>query len=177
MSQSFQASIAPDASGPALRALLTDNDGAVQSPANLVSGSSGFPTLLRQLVNGTGAGQANKFWYTASRALAAGANDDWVLNGGTLKDRFGNAVSLTTIVYVLMRLRSPATGVRLLLGNAGSNPWAGWWGGGTTTLTVRTWLQQLDDIDGMPVNPGDTLRVRNPGGASTNYDLVLIGRG
>jgi hypothetical protein len=178
MSQTLTAVLADDVGAP-LRITLIDNDGTIRVPTKITAGSGLFKSLRRALANGTGSGQGNKCFYQANRSLAAGGNDNWVLNGAgaNTTDRYGNVITWLKVKYALLRLTAPAAGVSLLLGNHATHPWAGWWGGGTTVLTVKVWTQHVDDLDGLTVNVNDALRVNNPGGAPVIYDIVLLGTG
>lgn len=156
---------------------LLDNDSANVSPSRITPGAGGVPSLTRRLANGTGAGKANKLWSKFS-TLAAGANDDWVLSGGSnVKDRWNNAINFTKVKWFFFALSSPATARKLRLGAAAANPWPAWFGATNDVEDVQDVLLRIDGSDGWAVSANHTLRVNNPSAVSLDYVIAAIGEG
>lgn len=171
MSQTVSGSI-----DPVIRLILADSDGVVSVPDPIVTGGA-FATLKRTFTNGTGANKLNKLWRKRS-TLAAAANNDWVLRGGSnVLDRFGNVISFTSVALVIVRVVSPATTKKVRLGAAAANPWTGWFGAIAHTEEVQTWSIKVADIDRWAVAANETLRVNNPTAASLDYDIIIGGQG
>lgn len=144
-------------------------------PDNLRTGTGKFSNVNNTLQNGSGAGQALYSWHD-NRTVNAGINDDLVLTGGTLKDAFGNVLAFTSVKWVLIRIVSPATGNRLLVGNHPTNAVPLWMSAGNVTTEVRSVLFQENQIDGWAVGGAQTtLRINNPSAGSVTYDISIVG--
>lgn len=143
-------------------------------PDRLVAGSPSFAALTKTLANGTGANKANKrYWH--NRTVANGTNDDIDLT--TLTDDFGSTINFSLLKWVLIRLSAPATGVRVVIGNAGTNSFVGWFGAAAHTEEVRDQLWRVNQIDGWTVdNTHKILRINNPTGSPIAYDIALLGQ-
>jgi hypothetical protein len=138
-----------------------------------VAGMKGFASFAKALANGTGANNARyRFWkqYTTS----GGANNDLDLT--SLTDDFGVTVTFSLVKWFLLRITSPATGVRLVVGNQGTNTFVGWFGAATHTEEVRDWIAKINQLDGWTVDSTHkALRINNPTGSAITYDLVILG--
>ena len=172
MSQTYNASLTMQ-----LIDQLIDNDGVVSSTDSLTTGGSNFAKLDHSLANGSGANKANKRFRTLGRVLLTGANDDWVLsNGINVKYKFQNVINFTLIKWLILRIPTPAAGVKLLIGNA-VVPWQGWFQTNTYSEYVQDLLIRCEQVDGWPVTPNQTFRVNNPTANPITYDLIIAGEG
>jgi len=138
-------------------------------------GSGGIAAFSKSLTDGTGANKANKLWHQ-QRSISAGANDDLDLR--SLTDRFTTALVFSKLKWFFLRLTSPATGVKLVMGNYGANGFTGWFGATTHTEDVADHVDKTNQIDGWTVDATHRyLRINNPGGAAVTYDIILVGEG
>ena len=100
----------------------------------------------------------------------------WILNNGSLLNAFGQALALTKVAWILIRLTAPATGARLLVGNAVANAWLAWFGAVTHTEEVRIVLCKDNQIDQWTVSgTSKVLRINNPTASAIVYDIVILG--
>jgi hypothetical protein len=154
---------------------VTDSARPAAINDTVVFGKGGLQTLTQTLSDGTGANKANKM-YAATVSLAAAATTTLVLSDGSLVQD-GQSVAFTIVRRVLIALRTPATGVKLRLGGAGTHPWAPWWSDQTITEDFPYIFWRAGDIDGFAVSSGshDQLKVANPSGSTQAADLVLVG--
>jgi hypothetical protein len=150
------------------------------SALDLVTGTA--PLRVRHavsLVNGTGAGAADRL-YSDRRTLAASATEDLDL-AGVLTDAFGASITFARIKGLIISASAANTN-NVIIGNATSNAWAALLGAtGTVTLRPGACLGVMAgpaDVTGYAVTAGtgDVLKVANSaGGSSVTYDVVLIG--
>ncbi|MFC8491783.1 hypothetical protein ACFUJU_13470 [Streptomyces sp. NPDC057235] len=151
--------------------------------ATLAQGQATYPFGLSRsvsLVDGTGAGAANRVW-TATRTLAASASEDLDL-AGVLTDAFGATVSFAK-VKGLMVTAADTNSNNVIIGGASSNGFISWVGAATHTVTVRpggalALLAGSADATGYAVtaSTGDLLKVANSGGGSSvTYSIAIIG--
>ena len=127
------------------------------------------------LSNGTAADQATNFWHD-KRSVGAAANDDLDLNNGSILNAFGQALALTKVAWVLIRLTAPGAGIRLVVGNAPTNPWLAWFGAVAHTEEVRTLVFKDNQIDQWTVSgTSKVLRINNPTASAVVYDIVILG--
>lgn len=132
------------------------------------------------LLDGTGAGQANRIFHD-QRTLAASTNEDLDL-AGVLLDPLGATLTFARIKALLVWAAAGNTN-NVIVGGAAATGFVSWVGGATHTLTVRPGAVLLlaageADAIGYVVGAGtaDLLRVANSGAGSTvTYDIVLIG--
>lgn len=135
-------------------------------------------TARVELQNGTGNGQADVL-FTDTRTLAASANEDLDL-AGVLVNAFGAIATFARVKAILIQAASGNTN-NIVVGAAASNAWAGFFGAGTHTLTVRPggfFCISATDATGYAVTAGtgDLLRVANSGGGTpVTYTIVIIG--
>jgi hypothetical protein len=149
--------------------------GTSQSPITdrLVAGTNGFATLNKSLTNGTGANKA-RYRYRKQRTVNNGANDDLDLTA--LVDDFGVTITFALVKWILIRIVTPATGVRVVVGNAASNVFTGWFGAAAHTEEVRDQIFKCNQIDGWTVSGTvKMLRINNPTGSPIVYDIVILG--
>ena len=140
-----------------------------------VSGTTALPALKKTLTDGATANKADNVWHDR-RTITAGANSDLDLNNGSLFNAHGVALALTRVVWFLMRLTAPATGVRLVVGNAAADPWLAWFGAVAHTEEVRGILLKENQIDAWTVSgTSKVLRINNPTGSSITYDIAVVG--
>lgn len=129
------------------------------------------------LVDGTGAGQAQKF-FRDRRTVTTGANDDLDLSG-TLTDAFGETLAFTAIKGILI-YSVPENSTNLTVGLS-SAPFVSWLGGTTPTLGPiipgGMFFLYRPDAAGYAVTAttADILRITNAAGASATYEIILVG--
>ncbi len=132
------------------------------------------------LASGTGAGQGDKFW-TAQRTIAASANDDLDLNGGSLVDAFGVALGFVKIKGIIVSAAA-ANANNVIIGGA-SSTFASWVTGTNPAVVVRpgttfALIAGQADASGYAVTAtsADVLRITNGGAGSTvTYDIQIWG--
>lgn len=136
----------------------------------ILSGSSGFASLRHSLSNGTGPNNA-RYRYRHQHTFVVG-NTDLDLLGG-ITDDYNVPISFSLLKWILFRVVTPTTGIKLILGNYGANGFQGPIG---TTLDVKDVELLIDPIDGWTVDGTHRyLRVNNPGAGTVITDVVLIG--
>lgn len=155
---------------------IADPDTLQQQPA--AYGFGVLPDLTLSLPQGTGSGQAQK-WYLARRTLASTATDLLDLAGG-LTDFQGNPITFSAVKRVLVAVVDPSAAKSVRVGPQGAaNAWQGWWGGVTSPVydTVFWKLDQINPYSGWTVTAGtgDILAVYNPSAGSVTYAVWIIG--
>ncbi|MFC8267811.1 hypothetical protein ACFUIZ_19070 [Streptomyces cinereoruber] len=150
---------------------------------SLPQGKATYPFGLSRsvsLVDGTGAGKADRVW-TATRTLAASASEDLDL-AGTLVDAFGATVSFAKIKALMVSAAAGNTN-NVVIGGASSNGFITWVGAATHTVIVRpggalALLTGEADANGYAVTAatGDLLKIANSGsGTPVTYSIAIIG--
>jgi hypothetical protein len=153
----------------------------------LVQGANGVAPPVQNLAasaalsltTGTTANKADGV-YSATRTLAASANESLDLAGG-LEDAFGNTLTFVDVVAVLI-VASAANTNDVLVGGAASNGWASPFGDATDVVKVRpggffVLAAGKDPAYAVTAATGDLLKIANSaGGSSVSYDIVVIGR-
>lgn len=139
----------------------------------LTVGAGGLPEFSFTLTDGTGVDEAQKQWY-AKRTVTAGSNDDIDLR--SLTGRYaGTTVSFDEVKWLIINIRSPGTGVRLVVGGAGTNEWSAWAAATGDKFNVEKFDLKVT-TDGWAVDSTHkVLRVNNPTASSVTYDIVVIG--
>lgn len=127
------------------------------------------------LTSGTGAGQADQLWFD-KRTILAAANDDLDLAGGITN---GLNQTVTFAKLKLMFIFSVAANLNNLTIGGGSNPLVNWVAaaGDANVVTPGGVLWLFSPGSGYAVTPGtaDILRVANPAGSASDYEIVLAG--
>lgn len=125
---------------------------------------------------GTGADQANQVW-SDQRTLAASANEELDIQGGTLENGFGQAITFSAIKAIFIRNRS-TTG-ELLVGGAAANAFDSPFGDSSDKVRVRRGgilLLTGPDAVGHAVDASDVLKIDNEDTVNTlTYDIILVG--
>lgn len=165
------------------------NYGITARLSPLITSSGNFPgsfqTLMEAaltLTDGTGADQADRFYY-AERTVATAANDDLDL-AGVLTDPFGAVLTFAKIKTILI-INAPKIGAanttNLTIGG-GTNPVTGLLGGTTPTLGPmkpgEVLLRHSSGASGLcsvTAGTADILRIANSSGASATYQIAIIG--
>jgi hypothetical protein len=145
--------------------------GASQAALNLPLGWN--------LVNGTGAGQADTAWWVQS-TLAASTSETWDF-AGTLRDLLNNLITLARIKALVVTAAAGNTN-NVVIGG-GATTLATLFGATTHTTPVRpggtvAWFVGANDAVGYTVTSGtgDLLQVGNSGaGSSVTYTIAVIG--
>jgi hypothetical protein len=133
---------------------------------------------LLQLLDGTGADQANQAW-SDTRTLAASTSEDLDM-AGVLTDAFGSTITFTKIKAILV-MADADNGDNIEVGGAASNAFASFLGDATDVVIVPPgglFLLTAPDATGFAVTAGtgDLLKINNAdSGAAADYTIVLIG--
>lgn len=133
---------------------------------------------LLQLLDGAGAGQANKAWHD-QRTLALSSNEDLDL-AGSLQDAFGNTITFTKIKAIIVAA-AEGNGDDITVGGASSNAMVNFVGDATDKIKVRPgglFVIACGDAAAYAVTAGtgDLLNIANEdGAASATYDIFVIG--
>lgn len=151
--------------------------------ANIHDNGSAIDPIAFGIANlfsdGTGADQANQFFYD-TRTVAPSASEDLDVNGTALTNVFGGAVALTKLRGLLVRA-APANTNNVVIGNAASNGLASMFGAATHTLILPPGATLLLINPGnagyaVTAGTGDLLRVANAAaGSPVDYTIALWG--
>lgn len=134
-------------------------------------------SFAKQLVSGTGNGQADVIW-SDTRTLAASANEDLDL-AGTLAGAFGNSVFVR--VKALIVTADAGNTNNVVVGGAAATQWVGPFGAATHTLAIQPgngFCITASGATGWAVGAGasDLLRIANSGaGTPVTYSIVVVG--
>ena len=141
----------------------------------VASGSSSFPTLTQTLTDGTGAGQATK-WYRSYRTLATVTSENLDLSGSLL-DPFGATLSFTGIKAIVVAVVAPDGTKSVTIGGAASNPFIGpFSAGGTLNIPYNQVLINPNAAGwGVTAATADILKVYNPGASTITYCIWIVG--
>lgn len=149
-----------------------NGDGTGYTPSRLQVGAQ-IPSFRRQLGSGSGPGLASKR-FAGTLNFGPGNTDFDLLHVPDLL--FNQTIAFSLLKWFILRLRTPAAGQRLLIGNYGSEGWVGWLGGNLQAHEVRDQCEEFNQIDGWTVDGTHRyLRINNPGGAGVTADLILLG--
>ena len=134
-------------------------------------------------LTGTGTDQVDQV-YARRRSLASGATELLDLNGSTLKDVFGNNLSMLRLCMVLI-INEDADGTvnttNLTVG-AGTNQIPNILGSAGATKILRpgdiflTSNFGVNGITAITAGTGDELQIVNGAGATCNYQIIIAGR-
>ena len=138
------------------------------------------PTLdkLLQFASGVAADQAD-IVFADTRTVGISANDDIDLSG-VLADAFGASIVSAEMVGIIIVNKS--TTQTLTIGVAGTFPWVTMWaasGDGIKVFPRGVFVNFAPDASGLGAVVGgasDLLRIANGGGATCDYDLILLAR-
>ncbi|MEP3857289.1 MAG: hypothetical protein ABJM39_09630 [Porticoccus sp.] len=150
---------------------------SVAGDVNTAKNSIAVNSLL-QLLNGTGADQANQA-FSDERTLAASTSESLDL-AGSLTDAFGASITFTKIKAMLV-IADEGNGDNIEVGGAASNGFASFLGDASDVVLVPPgglFLLTAPDADGFAVtaSTGDLLKINNAdSGAAGTYTIVLIG--
>lgn len=133
----------------------------------------------RATAEGTGAGQANRIWRTQATLGPAGV-DEWELSDLPTALLGGSGtIAMENVKTIVLRNLSAAGGDLLRLSSGATQPWTALFGGAAGSIDVGPdgCLVVHSPVDGWDVAAGsaDRLRVRNPGGGTIEYQLVVVG--
>jgi hypothetical protein len=143
-------------------------------------GVGAFAPMAVNLTFGSGDHKA-KEWAHDQFTLAAGANLDLDLAGGTLKNAFGDLLTFTAVKLLLVAVDAPDGTKKLRVGPQGvANGWPGPFGGtgATNYKELVNWEPVVNHpFAGYPVTAGsaDVLRINNPTGVSVTGRYWLAG--
>jgi hypothetical protein len=161
-----------------LRSSIKLDGRASQSYAELLDavrfgGGGPFPNWSLILQDGTGPNQANKL-FVRDYTLTAGTSQ--TLDLTALTRVYLPTVSFTAVKWLFIRLRSPETLIKAVVGNAASNVWSAFLSASTATIDVKDKLEWSDPIDGGTVDgTHKNVKINNLGGTTIIVDVVLIG--
>ncbi len=148
------------------------------------AGDGGVATLqlaegsMIAFTQGTGADQGN-VCYVDKFSIAASGSLSLDLTGGTLIDRFGNALIFTAIKAIL--LIADAANVNNLVYGNGTNPFVGPLSAGTATVTLLPGNEMLVTNRSaagwsIGVDAADIIKLANSGsGTAVTGTIVIIG--
>lgn len=125
--------------------------------------------------SGSSNGQASQV-YVAHRTISASSTDTLVLTSG-LTDPLGNALVFTGVKGVWI-LPDATNAANIVVGNAASHPFQGWFGGATSTESIPSGGSLLHDNPQTPwtvtTNSADQLAITNSSGSVTaGYQIVI----
>lgn len=135
-------------------------------------------TRSLSMVNGTGAGQADKVWDDI-RTIAISGTDDLDL-AGVLTDAFGATLTFARVKGLFVAADAGNTN-NVVVGGAAGTQWVGPFGAAAQTVAVRPggWFGICcADATGWPVvgAASDLLRIANSGaGTAVTYSIVILG--
>lgn len=131
------------------------------------TGTPLLPAMDQVWRDGTGSGQAQKHYY-GLHTLAGSAS--------TTLDLSSLGGGFTKVKRLALRLRNAAAGVKIVVGNAASNPFAPWASSATVTEDVADLLYRRSAVDGWTVSgSAKNIKVENPGAASVSFDVSVVG--
>jgi hypothetical protein len=133
-------------------------------------------SIIKDLVNGTGNGQADLAFIDTGRQLADGASEDLDL-AGSLTDAFGNTITAAEIVAVLIE-NPVANTTNLTIGGATAE-WLGFFAAAGDKLILKPGdFVLVYSHTGWAVGAGatDDLRIANAAGAINNFNIGFLGR-
>lgn len=155
--------------------LAVDVDQGVQTSLSSLKNHIDFDKVV-QLLDGTGAGKANKT-YAASRTIAGSGSDPLDL-AGVLADAFGAPLTFTKVRAIAIAASS-ANASTIKMG-AGTAPMGTLFGANTERLVIRPGgfvLITAPDATGYAVTAttADTLTISNDSASLSAYDIVIVG--
>jgi hypothetical protein len=124
--------------------------------------------------NGTGSNQVQVL-YQSSRTLS-GTTDTLNINSGALSDSYGTALVLTAVKAVFIQNTSATNNI--VIGNAGSNPWAGLLNTtGTITLLPGDFIVVATASSAGWAVSGTSCNILVTGTSGQTYAIALLGVG
>lgn len=142
-------------------------------------------TLSRSPINltdGTGANKANRLWH-GKRTLAAttSENIDVYDLGSIAEDTLGQTVAIAKIKFIRIQNLNTTTGNKLLIGGEGTT--AAWNAPFNASDTAKVEIgpggvwEMGSPVDGFTVTDvaSHLLKIDNPGSASIDYEIILVG--
>lgn len=142
-------------------------------------GFGSIPALALSLGFGTGSGKANKFYF-GKRTLAA-TTFDLIDLSGSLVDFTGTTIAFTKLKLAIVSLDVPGVSTSLRAGPQNqSNSFQGAFGGAGATVykTILDWEFVVKETTAgytVTAGTGDIFPVYNPGAASLDYYVLLVG--
>ncbi len=132
-------------------------------------------TYTNKFSDGTGADQAQAI-FTDTRTITASSSE--TLDLSALTDAFGNSINMINVKTFMVAPHSDNTN-NVIVGGAGSNPFAAPFNAGTDTISVQPGgmlALSSNTADGYPVSTGVNLKMANSSsGTSVTYDIIIIG--
>ena len=124
---------------------------------------------------GTAAGPADLPWEDR-RTLAAGATENLDLQAGGETNAYGQAISFSKILGILIKIVS-TTGGPILMGGHATNALATFFGDATDKLRIRKFMVlAADDATAYAVAASDLLTLKNEDGSNqVIFDIVVVG--
>jgi hypothetical protein len=132
----------------------------------------------KSISNGTGASQATSV-YKDNRTLAASASETLDINGGTVKDAFGNSFAPSRVIGFCIAASGSNTN-NVVVGNAAANAWAPMFDAATDTITYRpggAGCMFAPDATGWTADgTHKNIKIANSSsGTAVTYDILIIG--
>lgn len=154
--------------------------GSIVGDNDLVSVRGDVEQAARvEFATGVGANQAN-LMFADRRTLAASASEELDLDGGSLLDPFGEAVTFKRVKAILVKAAADNTN-KVVLGGAAANAFVGPFGAAAHTVSIDPGGAVLfvsPSAAGWVItaSTADLLKIANgAGGSAVTYDIVLIG--
>ena len=127
--------------------------------------------------DGTGSNQADRIWHD-QRTLTASSSENLDL-AGSLSSVYGASITFATVKAIIIKAASGNTN-DVVVGNAASNQFVGWFGAAAHTEAVKPGgiSIHIAPATGWTVTAGtvDQLKILNGGaGTSVTYDIIIIG--
>lgn len=157
-------------------ALSIDVESATQVGGQVTKNRIDIDKII-QLLDGSGAGKANKSWYGANRSIA-GSGTDVLDLAGTLVDAFGATLTFTKVRAIVI-MPSASNGSTLKMGG-GTNPIVSLFNANTEKLVLRPgglFMLVAPDATGYAVvaATGDNLTISNDSASAATYDILIVG--
>ena len=145
-----------------------------------------LPRTPINLTDGTGANKANRIWHD-KRTLANATSEtidmfDLAISGGAAgEDHLGQAVQFAKIKFIRIQNLNTTAGNKLLIGGEGSA--AAWNSPFNASDTAKNEIgaggvwEMGSPVDGFTVTDvsNHLLKVDNPGSASIDYEIIIVG--
>lgn len=156
---------------PRISVIVSNSDAAYQD--NYRPGTSLLPDMKTILSDGTGSNQAQKHYHKAHTITASSSV---TIDLTAAADERGVTHDFDKVKWMLIRLRDPATGKTVTVGNAATNQFSAWISAATTTESVSGIMYRDNPIDGWTVDATHKdLKIANPYASDVIVDVSIGG--
>lgn len=153
------------------QATLTAVNSDSSLPDRYKLGSGLNPAYEQSYSTGTGTRQGNLHYHKAHSLAAAGTV---TIDLNAAVDERGT-YNFANVRVLWIRLRTPATATKVVVGNAAANPWAPWLSDQTKTEDVFSALLRENPVDGWAVPAAANLKITNPSAGAVIVDVSILG--